>query len=118
MIVDAHTHVWESWPYVPSVPDPKSRGRVEQLLYEMDAAGVERSVVICARIGENSGNVDYAFEAAHRHAGRVVVFPDLECKWAPDFRSPGAVGGSRTRWLGGILSGSRCISMRQRTGPG
>ena len=91
MIVDAHVHVWENWPYLPEVPDP-GRARVEQLLHEMDANGVERSVIICARIGENASNVDYALEAAHRYQGRFTVFPDLECKWAADFRSTGAVG--------------------------
>ena len=30
----------------------------------MDGAGVERAVLICARIGDNPRNVDYAFEAA------------------------------------------------------
>jgi predicted TIM-barrel fold metal-dependent hydrolase len=90
MRFDAHTHVWENWPYQPAVPDPTTRARAEQLLYQMDANGVERAVVICARIGDNPGNVDYAFAAAARHPGRLVVFPDLECRWSPDFRTPGA----------------------------
>lgn len=91
MIVDAHVHVWQAWPYQPPVPDPRTRAQAEQVLHEMDRAGVERAVVICAAIGENPRNADYAFEAAERHAGRFVVFPDLECRWAPDFRQPGAV---------------------------
>lgn len=90
MIFDAHCHVWENWPYQPAVPDPQSRARAEQLLYEMDANGVERAVVICARIGGNDGNVDYAFDAANRHAGRFVVFPDLECRWSPSYKQDGA----------------------------
>ncbi|WP_108398874.1 amidohydrolase family protein [Devosia submarina] len=91
MIIDAHTHVWEHWPYQSLVPDPGTRARVEQLLFEMDQNGVERAVVICARIGDNAHNVDYAYEASARHPGRLLVFPDLECRWAPDFRTPGAV---------------------------
>lgn len=90
MIFDAHTHVWETWPYDPPEPDPNSRAHAEQLLYEMDGAGVERAIVICARIGENPHNVDYAFEAAMRHSGRLVVFPDLECRWSAEYRTPGA----------------------------
>lgn len=90
MIVDAHVHVWETWPYQPEVPDPSSRARADQLLYEMDAAGVDRAVIICAAIGANPRNTDYAFEAASRHSGRLIVFPDLECRWSPHFRTPGA----------------------------
>lgn len=90
MIVDGHCHVWENWPYQPPVPDSATRARAEQVLYEMDANGVERAVIICARIGDNPGNVDYAMQAAARHAGRFVVFPDLECRWSPDYRQPGA----------------------------
>lgn len=90
MIFDSHVHAWETWPYRPCVPDPKSRARIEQLLFEMDSAAVERAIVICASIGDNPSNADYAFEAAARHAGRLVVFPDLECRWSPHFRTPGA----------------------------
>lgn len=90
MIIDGHCHVWENWPYQPPVPDGPSRARAEQLLYEMDAHGVEQAVVICARIGDNAGNIDYAFGAAARHPGRLVVFPDLESRWLPDYQQPGA----------------------------
>lgn len=90
MIIDGHCHVWENWPYQPPVPDVATRARAEQLLYEMDAHGVERAVVICARLGDNAGNVDYAMEAAARHPGRLIVFPDLESKWLPDYQTPGA----------------------------
>jgi predicted TIM-barrel fold metal-dependent hydrolase len=90
VIVDGHCHVWERWPYQPPVPDPESRARAEQLLYEMDANGVARAVIVCAAIGDNPRNADYAFEAAARHPGRFVVFPDLECRWAPEYRTPGA----------------------------
>ncbi|MDQ1318477.1 MAG: Amidohydrolase, partial [Candidatus Poribacteria bacterium] len=36
MIIDSHTHAWLKWPYQPQVPDEESRGKVEQLLYEMN----------------------------------------------------------------------------------
>ena len=42
-----------------------------------DAAGVERAVVVCASVGDNPGNADYAFAAARAHPGRFVVFPDI-----------------------------------------
>ncbi|MET3926962.1 amidohydrolase family protein [Devosia sp. 2618] len=91
MTIDAHTHIWERWPYQPEVPDAETRGCAEQLLFEMDQHAVEKAVVICARIGGNPDNVDYAFDAATRHPRRLIVFPDLECRWASDFRKPGAV---------------------------
>lgn len=91
MTIDAHTHIWENWPYLPPVPDPGTRARAEQLLFQMDQNDVAQAIVICARIGDNPGNVDYAFDAAARHPGRLVVFPDLECRWATNFRMPGAV---------------------------
>jgi predicted TIM-barrel fold metal-dependent hydrolase len=90
MIIDAHCHIWENWPYQPPVPDHSSRARAEWLLWEMDVAGVERAVVVCAAIGDNPKNVDYAFEAAGAHPGRFLVFPDLECRWSSDYRRPGA----------------------------
>ena len=90
MILDGHCHIWENWPYQPPVPDITSRARAEQLLYEMDLAGVSRAVVICAGIGDNPHNVDYAFEACSAHPGRFVVFPDIDCRWSPDYRRPGA----------------------------
>ena len=101
MITDAHCHVWEKWPYTPAVPDPTSRASIEQLLFEMDSNGVDNAVIICARIGDNPRNVDYAVDAAARYPGRLVVFPDLECKWSADFRAAGAVDRLQTsleRW--------------------
>jgi predicted TIM-barrel fold metal-dependent hydrolase len=92
VIVDAHCHVWEHWPYQPPVPDPATRARADQVLFEMDANGVERAVIICAAIGGNDRNTDDAFAAAARHPGRFVVFPDLECRWSPHYQTPGAVG--------------------------
>ena len=59
MIIDSHTHAWEYWPYEPPVPDHESRGRVEQLLWEMDRSGVDVSVLVCARIEHNPRNNDY-----------------------------------------------------------
>src|SRR5690606_11391302 len=70
--------------------DPATRAGPEQLLYEMDRNAVERAVVICAAIGDNPRNTDYAFESAARHSGRLVIFPDIECRWQPHYQTPGA----------------------------
>ena len=53
MIIDCHTHAWDKWPYEPAVPDYASRGRVEQLLFEMDRRGVDKAVLVSARIEHN-----------------------------------------------------------------
>lgn len=92
MIIDGHCHVWENWPYQPGGPLAAGRGRAEELLYEMDAHGVERAVIIAARIGDNPGNVDYALGMAAAHPGRFIVFPDIDCRWSADYHAPGAAG--------------------------
>ncbi len=56
MIIDSHCHAWAAWPYGPQVPDPDSRGRVEQLLHEMDLNGVDRALVVSAQIDHNRDN--------------------------------------------------------------
>jgi len=90
MIIDSHCHVWARWPYDPPVPDPEHRAAPGGLLWHMDRNGVDRAIVICAGIGDNPQNADFAFAAAERSDGRLEVFPDLECRWSPDFRAPGA----------------------------
>lgn len=90
MIVDAHCHAWTRWPYEPAVPDPDSRARAEQLLFHMEQNGVDHAVVIAAAIGGNPDNAAEAFAAAEAAGGRLTVFPDLECRWSPTYRTPGA----------------------------
>jgi predicted TIM-barrel fold metal-dependent hydrolase len=90
MIVDSHCHAWRSWPYQPAVPDPASRGVVEQLLWEMDQNGVERAVVICARIDHNPDNNEYVAEAARRFPDRLYQFADVDCRWTETYHQPGA----------------------------
>jgi predicted TIM-barrel fold metal-dependent hydrolase len=89
-IVDSHAHAWERWPYLPPVPDAGERGRVEQLVYEMEQAGVDEAVLVCARIGGNDGNVDYAVDAQRRFPGRFEVFADVDCYWHETYHAPGA----------------------------
>ncbi|CAH1654102.1 amidohydrolase family protein [Chelatococcus asaccharovorans] len=90
MIIDSHCHVWENWPYEPGNPHAAGRGRADQLLYEMDAHGVDRAVIICAGIGDNPGNIDYAVSVANAYPGRFAVFPDIDCRWSADYHRPGA----------------------------
>jgi len=90
MIIDSHTHAWEFWPYEPTVPDHEARGRAEQLLWEMDRNGVDRSVLVCARIDHNPGNNDYVAECVRRHPDRLVQFADVDCSWSDTYHTPGA----------------------------
>ena len=90
MIIDSHTHAWETWPYQPPVPDPGSRGRVEQLLWEMDRTSVDRAVLVCARIDHNPGNNDYVAACVKRYPDRLVQFADVDCSWTETYHRPGA----------------------------
>ncbi len=91
MIVDSHCHAWTTWPYDTRVPDPGHRGTIERLLFEMDAEGVDRAVLICARIDHNPDNNQYVFEASRRWPDRVIQFPDIDSAWSPEYHTPGAV---------------------------
>jgi len=91
-ILDSHTHAWQHWPYSPAVPDPDSRGRIEQLLREMDANGVEQAAVVCAAIEGNDDNVAYVASAVERWPDRLHLFADLDCPWSASYHRPGAPG--------------------------
>lgn len=89
-VIDAHCHAWEVWPYQPPVPDPDSRGRIEQLLFEMDQNGVDRAVIICAGIDHNPRNNDYIAAQVQRWPDRLVQFADIDSKWLATHHTPGA----------------------------
>ena len=98
-VIDSHCHAWRCWPYDAAVPDPRQRGSIEALLYEMDVHGVERAAVICARIGHevgpafgNDDNNDYVAAAVAERPDRLVQFPDVDCVWRPEHHTPGAAG--------------------------
>jgi len=91
MIVDSHCHAWTTWPYDTSVPDPQHRGTIDRLLFEMDKEGVDKAVLICARIDHNPENNQYVYEAARRRPDRVIQFPDIDSGWSPEYHTPGAV---------------------------
>ncbi|MHB1295516.1 MAG: amidohydrolase family protein [Anaerolineae bacterium] len=90
VVIDAHTHAWRQWPYDPPVPDHESRGRVEQLLWEMDGNGVQRAVLVCANITHNPDNNGYVAECVARYPERLVQFADVDCMWSETYHRPGA----------------------------
>jgi predicted TIM-barrel fold metal-dependent hydrolase len=90
VIVDAHCHAWRTWPYEPLVPDPTSRPAVEQLLFEMDQCGVDKAVLVAARIDHNPDNNDYAAYCVRRFPERLYQFADVDCMWWPTYHTPGA----------------------------
>lgn len=90
MIIDSHCHAWARWPYQPPVPDPDTRGRIEQLLFEMDQNGVDRAVLVCARIDHNPDNNEYVAEYVRAQPERLHQFADVDCSWWPTYHTPGA----------------------------
>ena len=90
MIIDSHTHAWRRWPYEPPVPDFESRGRVEQLLWEMDRCEVDKGVLVCARIEHNEDDNEYGAECVRQYPDRVVQFADVDCSWSETYHVPGA----------------------------
>ncbi|HGJ67246.1 TPA: amidohydrolase [bacterium] len=90
MIIDSHTHAWEIWPYQPQVPDEKSRGIVEQLLYEMDQCGVNVAILVCAQIDKNPNNNDYVYDCVRKYPDRLLQFADIDCSWSKTYHTAGA----------------------------
>jgi L-fuconolactonase len=100
-IIDSHCHAWPRWPYSPPVPDPEHRGRIEQLLHEMDTHGVDEAVVVCAQIEHNPGNNAYVAEQVARYPMRLHQFADVDSAWSPTYHQPGAADRLRqaaARW--------------------
>ena len=89
MIIDSHCHAWTRWPYQPPVPDDSQRGRIEQLLHEMDLHGVDRAAV-CAQIEHNPDNNAYIAEQVQRYGERLYQLADVDCSWSPTYHRPGA----------------------------
>lgn len=90
MIIDAHAHAWRIWPYDPPVPDPTTRGTVDQLLHQMDLLGVEQAVLITARIRDNADNNDYVAAQVAGHRDRLHQFADLDSFWTDTYHTAGA----------------------------
>jgi predicted TIM-barrel fold metal-dependent hydrolase len=86
MIADAQVHIWR--PSTPEHPWPAGlkpqRAEplgIEELLREMDGAGVERAVLVPPRI--EGGRNDYSLQAARRYPDRFAVMGKLDPD-APD----------------------------------
>ena len=90
MIIDSHCHAWTYWPYQPPVPDPDSRGRIEQLIFAMDQSGVDRAMIVCARIDHNPDNNEYIADQVRRFPDRLTMVADVDCFWWPTHNTPGA----------------------------
>lgn len=89
-IIDAHCHAWRHWPYQPPVPDPTSRANADRLLWEMDQSVVASAILISASIDHNPDNADYSATCARSSGGRLLAFPDVDCRWHPTHHSFGA----------------------------
>lgn len=89
-IFDSHCHAWAHWPYSSAVPDPESRGVVEQLLYEMDQNGVDEAAIVSAQIKGNPENNAYIAAQVARYPDRLHQFVDIDSMWSPTYHQPGA----------------------------
>ncbi len=92
MLIDSHCHAWEYWPYEPSVPDPESRGRIEQLINQMDINGVQQATIVSAQIEHNPNNNDYIADAVRRYPSRLYQYADVDCSWSDTYQTSGAAG--------------------------
>jgi len=90
VIVDGHVHVWPRWPHSPPVPDAKTRGGGEHLLFEMDACGVDRAIVVSAAIEGMRDNNDYVGSVVAAHPDRLVQLVDVDSRWSDAYHRPGA----------------------------
>lgn len=104
LVTDAQIHVWEvdrpgrPWPQPPrNTPQREGGFSAEEALVEMDAAGVDRAVIVPPTwIGENNAT---GLEAAARYPGRFAVMgrfdidaPDREAQLAGWLSQPGMLG--------------------------
>lgn len=90
MIIDSHCHAWDIWPYQPRVPDPHTRASGDNLLYEMDANGVDRALIVSAQITNNPRNNEYVATLVSYRPDRLLQLVDLDSFWSPTYQSPGA----------------------------
>lgn len=105
VIIDSHVHAWPRWPYQPAVPDPATRGSIEHLLHDMDSSGVDRAVVVAARIDHNADNTDYVAAAVDRNPDRLYHFADADCRWSAEHHTAGAAARLRAASAHHRLSG-------------
>jgi predicted TIM-barrel fold metal-dependent hydrolase len=116
MIIDSHCHTWAYWPYLPPVPDPGSRGRVEQLLHEMDGCGVDQAAIVCAQIDHNPENNVYVAAQVQKYPTRLRQIADLDSEWSPTYHQPGAAARLRQIAAEGPLAGFTHYLKREEDG--
>jgi L-fuconolactonase len=92
VIIDSHVHVWGTWPHEPMVPDEQSRASFGNLLFEMDRSGVDKAMIVCARLPGNEDNNDYGGRAVAAHPDRFVQIVDVDSRWSPEYHTPDAAG--------------------------
>ena len=85
MIIDSHCHAWTRWPYQPPVPDDEYRGKIEQLIHEMDLNGVDQAVLVCAQIDYNPENNAYIAQQITRFPTRLYQLVDLDSEWSSTY---------------------------------
>ena len=90
MIIDSHCHAWTRWPYQPPVPDDEHRGKVEQLINEMDLNGINQAVLVCAQIDHNPENNAYIAAQVMRFPERLHQLVDLDSEWSSTYHQAGA----------------------------
>src|SRR5258705_4158056 len=90
MIIDSHCHAWTRWPYMPPVPDDEHRGKIEQLINEMDLNGIDQALLICAQIDHNPENNAYIAQQITRFSPRLHQAVDLDSEWSTTYHQPGA----------------------------
>lgn len=101
MIIDSHCHAWSYWPYQPAVPDPESRGTIQQLLHEMQLNQVGQALVVCAQIDHNPDNNAYIAAQVAMVPDRLYQLVDLDSEWSKTYHTPGAanrLGELAARW--------------------
>ena len=90
MIIDSHCHAWTRWPYTPPVPDDEHRGKIEQLVNEMDLNGVDQAVLVCAQIDHNPENNAYIAQQVMRFPQKLHQLVDLDSEWSSTYHQDGA----------------------------
>ncbi len=90
MIIDSHSHAWPLWPYQPPVPDDAHRGKIEQLLNEMDLNGVDQAMLVCAQIERNPRNNAYIAQQVARYPTRLHQIVDHDSEWSSTYNQPGS----------------------------
>lgn len=90
LIIDAHCHAWDYWPYEPSVSDPETHGSVEQLIDQMNLWNIEQATIVAAQIEHNPTNNVYVAAAVQKYMGRLHQFADVDSVWSATYHRPGA----------------------------